>query len=901
MSQKSKLKVSESHIEKEANGKIRSKLRNLFLLKDLELLENETNANQDWGTDIYVEVLNKARENKREMLFLIQCKGMNKKPRILKNEDSFSFQMSLRHANYFYYELSEPLIFIVSDISNDIIYWYAVQLDSQLEAKIIEQAQKGKKSLQVKIPQKNVLNEENFERFFSEIEESQKHQLYKRKSKIFLGPNYKQINHEVNKLNIIDGLCKVIDKFEGIDVLPISVINGLDIFIGKNGSLLGDNLSTDNEAIFDLFSSLELKDNVYSFKNLDNDYSHITDLQEKLKKILLFFSVNWITHLNWRGKAKRIENRICVHNLYFSSNCSCERCSYGELNFKRTNELLEIDVDSINIAFRLRKAYTYYLIADFEKSYREHKNILNDITISKFPGFFIIVKFNLIQLKKMISWDYFGVDRNEILNDLDELTFDLDEILIPEHFIDIFKLVKDKRFIDGALWEIDSKLSEIQKFWFNDQFGGSSRNGYSRALIVDFLRAYGFIEYNLLIYSDYREFEVLVNKALEGIFALYSINNPASDKYDHFGYTIIDMWLFHAEPKHIRYLLNKYKLKSLDIQFTDITYDRLNNYMDNLVNSTGIIIDNFKNENYKHNRKILQITQSYLMILEVINISIEQKNALLQKYLLLLEILGETYFRNYDFLYNFLNSNNEISVSNLEKIISLLTLDNLQSSNVFSLAIELYIKKNNEASVLIEDSLKKILQISEFSIEEFCKRERFSNLVFIIKYLTVETVTILKEQLNSKLEKDFDEELYYLFSIYSVLDHKVEFFEKYLKLTPDYTNLKTGHEFLSGRKETKNYHLDKVINLIFKFDIEFTSEIRLLSSKAVDKDYYDWLMNMEEFDYSKFNLYWILYYKTDFYKKAFGKSKKLRLEIIKGLKENYIEGVAKIFLNNFNT
>lgn len=154
--------------------------------------------------------------------------------------------------------------------------------------------------------------------------------------------------------------------------------------------------------------------------------------------------------------------------------------------------------------------------------------------------------------------------------------------------------------------------------------------------------------------------------------------------------------------------------------------------------------------------------------------------------------------------------------------------------------------------------------------------------------------------MNSKLEKDFDEELYYLFSIYSVLDHKVEFFEKYLELTPDYTKLKTGHEFLSGRKETKNYHLDKVINLIFKFNIEFTSEIRLLSSKAMDKDYYDWLMDMEGFDYSKFNLYWILYYKTDFYKKAFKKSQKLRIEIIKGLKGNYIEGVAKIFLNNFN-
>lgn len=899
MSSKNKSKVSTSHIEKEANGKIRSKLRNLFLLKDLELLENETNASQDWGTDIYVEVLNKAN-NRREMLFLIQCKGVNKKPRILKSEDFFSFQMSLRHANYFYHELSEPLIFMVCDISAEIIYWYAVQLDSQLKGKISEQAKNGIKSLQVKIPLSNVLNEENFGRFFSDLEESQKYQLHKRKAQIILKANYYQINENTKQLDIIEGLCKVIDSFEGIDVLPISIINELDIFKGSKGSLFGETLSTDNEAFFDLLSNLEVKHGIYHLKNKDVDYVNAIDLQKKLKKILSFFSVNWITHLTWRGKSKKAEDRICIHNLFVSNECNCERCSYSKLNFKKTKELLEVEIDSVNIEFRLRKAYTYYLIADLEKSYKEYKSIITDISISRFPGFFIITKFNLLQLKKMISWDYFGANRNEILKDLDDLTFDLDEILIPEHFIDIFKLIKDKRFIDGAMWDIDIKLSEIQKFWYSDQFGGSSRNSYSRILIVDFLRAYNFIEYNLLIYNEYRDFEVLVNKTLEGILALYSINNPASDKYDHFGYTIIDMWLFHAEPNHIKHLLVKYKLKSLEIQYSDITYDRLNNYIDNLISSGQIIRDNFKNENYKHNRKILQIIKNYLVIIGIINISNYQKNLLFEKYLSLLEILEETYFRAYDFLYEFLNSSNEITKSNLEKIISLLTSDNLRHSNVFSTAIELYLQKIEKGAQAKENSLKKILQITEFKIDDFCERERFLNLIFIIKNLTAETINLIKEQLKSMLYKDFDEELYYLFSIYSVLDYEKELFEKYLKLTPDYTSKKTGHEFLSGRKETKNYHLDKVINLIFKFDIEFTPEIRSLSSKAFDKDYYDWIMNIDGFDYSKFNLYWILYYKTDFYQKAFGKSKKLQLEIISGLKENYIEGVAKILLNSFS-
>ncbi|MDR6845935.1 DUF4365 domain-containing protein [Flavobacterium granuli] len=899
MTSKNQTKVSKNHIEKEANAKIRSKLRNLFLLKDLELLENETNSSQDWGTDIYMEVLNKAKDHRREMLFLIQSKGMNKKPKPLKDENSFSFQMSLRHANYFYHQLSEPLIFMVCDITTEIIYWYAVQIDIELNGKIIEQAKKGKKTLQVKIPLNNILNEGNFERFFSDLENSQRNQLHKRRTKLILKANYNQINENISELNIVEGLCKVIDSFEGINVLPISVINELNIFKGSSGYLLGETLLTDNEVFYDFVSNLEIREGICNLKNKSVNYFDVDDLQNKLEKILNFFSVNWITHVTWRGKSVKAEMRICVHNLYISNECNCERCSYSKLNFKKTRELLKSQIDSKNIEFRLRKAYTYYLIADLEKSYIEYKEIIAEINISKFPGFHIIAKFNLLQLKKMISWDYFGDNRNEILKDLEDFTFDLDEILVPEYFLDIFKLIKEKKFIDGALWDIDSKLSEIQKLWYSDQFGGSSRNSQARNLIVGFLRTYNFIEYNLLIYNEYRDFEVLVNKSLEGIFALYSINNPASNKYDHFGFTIIDMWLFHAEPKHIKHLLRKYGLKSLDIQYSDITYDRLHDYIDNLMNSAQIIIENYKNENYKHNNKIIQITSNYLTIIGIINISNDQKNLLLGKYLALLEILGESHFGNYDFLYDYLNNSNEVSIFNLKKIISLLVLDDLRYSHVFTLAIEQYLEKLEGAQVK-ENALKEILQINEFRADDFCNREQFLDLIFVINDLTAETKNLLKKQLKSKLDETFNEQLYYLFSIHSVLDYEKELFEKYLKLTPDYTKKQTGHEFLSGRKELKNYHLDKVINLMFKFDLEFTPEIRSLSSKAFDKDYYDWLMNIEGFDYSKFNLYWILYFNTDFYRKAFGKSDKLKLEIIKALKENYIEGVAKIFLRTYN-
>lgn len=894
------IQPSNSHIEKTANGIITEKLRNLFLTKNLELGENKTDTSQERGTDFYIEVFDKNNGYSREMLFLLQCKGTDIESKILKKTNLISFNMSLRHANYFYYQLSEPLIFFICDIQSRNVYWYAVQLDQQLETKIFEQAKQGKESLQVKIPLENELNKENFDRFLTDLEESRKAQLHKKKEQFYRKANYVLVNKSIGEINIVEDLYNLLQMFEGINVFPKAVINNLKIFTGSEGSLYGETLTTDNEFLFDLLDNLVIKDDKIILKNNDVNYAVTSDLQDKLRRILNFFRVNWITHISWRGRGiKKNNNRICVHNLFISKECNCERCSYSKLNFPRTLDLLNSDIPLVENEFQLRKAYTYYLISDLEKSYNEHKKIITTVDIKKTPGLYIIGKYNLLQLKRMIDWGYFGDARQEILMELENETFAMDEILLPEYFLDIFKRIGENRFVNEAVWEIDNKLNEIQKSWYSDQFGGSSTNSHARNLIVEFLRTYNFIEYNHLIYNHYSDFETLVNKTLEGIFALYSINNPTSSKYEHFGYTIIDMWLFHADPKHIKHLLSKYRLKSLDMEFSDIEYTRLLEYMNNLISSASIIIENFKNKNYDHSDKIRKIIQNYLVIISIANLSDDERNTLLNRYLLLIETISEWYFTAFDYLIAFFHNDIKIDKENFKKLINIqLVFDNTKS-DVFSEAINGYLKNFTNASE-IELALKTILRIESFVTEDFCSYDKYSNLVFIINSLTNETKELIKKDVINKLNQNFDDSLYYIFSIHDIIDFNEPFFKYFCELTPDYNVKKSGHEMLTGKKELKNHHLDKVLNLIFHYDLEITPEIKALSTRALDIQYYNWIMDIDGFDYSKFNSYWILHYKTDSYFKRYRKSEKLKSEIIASLKEKYIEGVAKILINKLS-
>ena len=895
MSVKTNNKPSNNHIEKDANGIITKKLRGLFLSKNFELGENKTDSSQDWGTDFYIEVFNKEKGNKREMLFLLQCKGISRKPKILKDENSFSFTMKLRHANYFFHELSEPLVFMVCDVT-EVVYWYAVQLDAKLKNKIIEQASSKKKTLQVKIPAENILNEDNFEKFLEDLYESKKAQLHKKREHLNSKASYDAVNKSFERLNVVEGILKVLEMFEGINVFPTSMINKIKIFTGESGSLYSETLSTDSEIFYDFIDNIEIRDQLFYLKNDNVDYANLPDFQDKIRHILNFFKVNWITHIAWRGKSKKTSNRICVHNLFISKRCDCERCSYNRLNFPKVIELLNTEDESISSEYRLRRSYTYYLLSDFEKSFSELKKIISNVSVSKTPGIYIVAKYNLLQLKNLIKWGYFKDTRHEILRELEEETFALDEILLPNYFLDIFKRISENEFVNNAVWDIDSKLYEIQKNWRSDQFGGSSNNSHARNLIVEFLRAYNFVEYNHLIYNEYREFEVLVNKTLEGIFALYTINNPSSSKYAHFGYTIIDMWLFHAEPKHIKYLLSKYRLKSLNVEFSDIEFDRLNEYIINLINSAPIIIQNFKNENFTHNDKIKKIIQNFLLIIGVANLPNNEKNILLNRYLLLIETINEWHFTSFEYLEVFLNYESDVNLENLEKIISILISHDHYNHDVFTTTIDIYTQKF-EDTLQLETSLKKLLKIEKFIANDFCERNKFSDLIFIINRLTKATKESIKSAILTKLNEKFESNLFYTFSIYDVLDFDESLMKKYFDLTPDISTRQTGSELLTGRKELKNYHLDKGINLMFHFDKEFTTEIRALSSRAIDKEYYDWIMNIDDYDYSNFNSYWILHYQTESHFKAYRKSKKLKKEIINSLKKKYIEGVATILIN----
>jgi hypothetical protein len=882
--------MDNNYTRKEADDLLKRELRNLFIKNDMCLKEHTADPGEDNGTDFYFDVTD--ADNKHLFFFRNQNKGtfqelkfINKKKD--KNFNKISYQISLRNAINYYEKFDEAIIFTLCDLKNKIIYWYDIQNDITLYERILKNKNTSK-TIQIYIPAENVLNETIFNTLLSKIHYAKYAQIKKKRLiSINLEADYTKVESEIENKHIIDKIYYVIKLFEGILVLPAEVICQLVPFKGtySNTFINGFILYTDNEEFFDFMNTIILDNN-----ELKTQEVYVENQKDKLKEIINFLNVNCIYHIRWRGK--QYKNEICIHKLFLYKRCDCERCNLERLNIKRTKFLLKENLDKKNIYEALRKGYTYYLLGNYKNSIDVFMTIYNEADRTNNPINYTISTYNLIMLRKLIEYTYYKDDKNKILEKISTINFDIDEPFIKNeapYFLDVFKNIKEKRFYEDVKYNIEKCFMEIQKIGFNDKYGGVtySTNEYD-ILESSFIKFINYLEHNFIIFNHYSEYKELSKKVLESIFVLYTLKNYKAIKYEKFSWNIIEMWIFNVDEKYSKYLLEKYNIKIVKIEECHNISNRINELIDNLIESNEYLIDLDGLFRVIH---IGGILSRIVMIVSILDIDFRIKEKIIFNTIQLCRILVNKQNIPYSGLINFVEQNeNEIGKDLIKNILDLFFCDECERHN-FGRAINIYVEKCSE--VEIENLIKAILKINDLneikiSINNLLYRRE---IFYSFTLLNDDIKKQFKEIIINKLNKEFDSDLFNLACIYGLIDCEKDLFEKFIFAVPDMSK--------SDRSEC-NMELGQVINLAFKYNIEFNDELKNLTKKS-HKDYFDyycWLMDIDNFDYSKFDPYWILEYPTVYYFERFKKSKKLIAELSKSLKENYIEGVAKMYFEN---
>lgn len=888
------MKFDNDHIRKEADDLLKGVLRNLLFRKGMRLKEHLASAGEDNGTDFYFDVTNE--KNEHIFFFRNQNKGTNNHPKVIKNEkdahyNTISHQISLRNAINYYNEFDEAIIFTLCDLNTRQLYWYDLQNDPSLKERIEIQKEKGSDYIRLYIPATNVLNENTLAQFLDDIESAKLAQIRKKK---FLSDSnqsdYAKLEEDIRNMHIIDKIDHTLKLFDIIHVLPTNVISSLPPFKGSDENITnldGFTLYTDNEAFFDLIDSMILRDKEI---RLNSDEIFVENQNQKLKDIITFFSLNYINHIIWRGKTSK--NRICVHLLFQYGICNCERCSLEKLNIKKAKELLESKSEEEEILYvTLRKGYTYYLMGDYKEAFDVFFNIYQETDRANNPIKYTVLTYNLIRLKKLIKWSYIGNDEQEILDKLSKINFDFDEPWIRKkapYFLDVFKYIKDEKFYDVARDSLDSCFSEIQKISFSDKYGSFFNSNRYDELKSSFHRLNSFLKYNFLIFKHYSNYEDFAKKVLECIFALYTLKNPITEKYQKFDWSIIELWVFNIDEKHSTYLLDKYGLRKINFNDQFDIFERINGLILNLINSceqiesvSGI----FKP------LKVNRIISNILTIIQLLEITYKSKSEVFLNILLLANMIKGKYNIPFDRMIRFVEKNeDDMLKDHIKELIDLLISEDRNYS--FGRLINIYVEKSTDEE--IENLIKDILKIDDLlKIEIDLDTKYVKKLLYSFTFLKDVYKNDIKLKIIKSLEECFDEKLYQYATIYDLVEYDETLFNRYTSYVPDMSDESKDE----GYGYYDNIMLGQIINLAFKYNLEFSDELKKLIKKSHPKysNYYSWLMNIDGFDYSNFDPYWMLEYQTIYYFERFKKSETLKKELAQCLKENYIEGVAKIY------
>jgi len=735
------------------------------------------------------------------------------------------------------------------------------------------------------------LNDNNLNKFIDNVEYSKINQI--KKKKILSGnieADYSITKDSTIDLHIIDKIDYTIKLFDGIKVLPTKVISQLYPFKANDNTFIDEyGLSTDNEELFNFMDSLHLENGRIEINSKEK---FVEDQDEKLEKIIEFFQINQIRHIYLRGKIPK--NKICVHKLYQFGKCDCERCNLDRLNFKRSKVQLNKKIGS-SLYEKLRRGYTYYLYGDYKKSIYFFLNTYNEINREKNPIIYTILTYNILRLKRLVKRTYFENDSDKIIDKLDVVNFDIDEPFIKRnapYFMDIYKSIKENRFFDEIRDDIEDCFIKIQKVYFDDKYGGkTSDNGYYR-LETAFLRFTTFLDHNFIIFNQYTEFKDLSKKVLESIFMLYTLKNPDAEKYVSFDWYILDMWIFNVDLEYSKYLLRKYDIKEIKISENLIIVKLLNERIENLIISKENIKDF---SDWFLPIKIDKILSKIVLIITHLDIDYNEKVKLINKIIHLSNEMDDKHMIPYKELVNFVDSNeSNITKETIKSIIDLFFFDKHKRYS-FGRILNIYCEKCSE--IEIEELIKSILKVKKLKDISIDMNNQYLNkLFYAFTLLNNKSKKIITTKISTKLKSTFEVRLYTLATLFDLIEFDIILFDKYMNTIPDLSK-ENRTSFFS---DNFNYELQEVINIAYKYNLEFDDKLKSLLNK-VDKDdfdYFEWLMNLDNFDYSKFNSYWILRYRTQSYIKQFKNSTKLISEIQKSLKNNYNEGVAKMYFED---
>ncbi|WP_430405289.1 hypothetical protein [Fluviicola sp.] len=660
-----------------------------------------------------------------------------------------------------------------------------------------------------------------------------------------------------NHLEALDRIKETFDKlFKSIDTIPSSLLNRL-FFHQIDASFSYYNLSFEDKYLYEILNNKKLID------------IQIPQTNENLEKI------RFIKRKLLANNIYTIEYDYQTMNIDFtdSEQCDCFRCKVERFNFNSINQEKRID-DETEFEFFLKRSFTWLKLGNFQVAYLELKRALEIAEGERNELYIFRAKYNLNKLYvRLRNQVFLGEEYNSILEELKNIEFNPFDFDFKEELtVVIAEWMSNENYIKEAFLDIShitEKLVESHRISHN---GGHSNNGLINQLSFKYSQIHSFLQNNLFHFEDFIEWRNIVSVFIEGILASYSTNDGSSKLIE------LNDWELHqflkfGDVKKMRVLMQQYKLKDVRYKESFVVDSQITSLIDNLlsINSTEIGIKFFQNEYSKDvfKDKYKEWIHNAMFLLGLIGFKRKFiKNSIIK---IIDKIEKEGIEFDISYFQSLLIRRCDVIDQKMLKMLIKIGLMDKKNHRPFFLSTTAILAEENGMTVKFP---MEEFESMKYPIRHLKYREN-SALIYLAKVLENKQKDYVIDQIKVEMNSEdlFHSAPLYLKAVLNKLvDLDIDLLEKCIvMLTPNAPIL--SNVSVPIQREAYNYNLNELIDVFYQYDISVLNYPGLLNHS----DYYQWLLQLDDFNYSKFKPEWILLHNNRFnYDSRFKKCEPLK-------------------------
>ena len=656
-------------------------------------------------------------------------------------------------------------------------------------------------------------------------------------------------------------------------------------------------LNIDNPKLFELFSVIEITEN--NTVNITNTkmFENVDDCLNKIKFVVNSLSKNLIFSISDKSAINSVRVR-------FYDDTECKSPLYDFKVFKFVECFNNLNSFSDSKEDLQKSYYLNYLIGNYVTAVEKQKRLLNIFQKEKQNTHCFVSQFNLSKLYNFFFRGYFNdASAKKVEEELKQIDLKCEaRKFSTKENRKLINYISENQFYRDAKDKIQISTNKLIDQYHSSLNGGWSFNSEIWNLISEFGIVESFLSSNCIVFNKFSEFNELFATFTEGLFASHSTkdsNNGRNSKLEEFDDWLIHNLLTYGDSKIINKFYKRYKLKKIIYKKTshsDAFVDLIDNYFNN-----SELIELFNNNNSeKSNRHFWEyyekIFKNILTLVSICNFDSTYIREFTQK---LINYLDKGYVpRDFvDYIITFLyRCGKELDGKTLQKIFNL-AIDNplFHKTNYFETLFYVIDRKKVRLSI-DEERFEKIMKF--VFVKCFACDEKHSEEIIIQIYNLIDNQVFkdrISDVINKKLQKEFDFDLFYNATLYEVIPFDENLFATALADSYPQEPHLTYKGALFGEREQRYSKIDEILNLCFKLNIATNIE-EFQSIKKLDK-YYEWLVDMDNFDYNYFEPKWINEYTTRYYYKKFHNCKLIKEKLNKIIKEKFEEQIERDYIN----